>query len=563
MHLGRLGSAASALLPEPLVLPARAMSPTVAAVVGFWVSGGVAAYVRYGPHAKEIDPVLKDVLVATAICGIVTTSILLSILCIKDRELKYTFKQTTDAFGGVMGLVCCCLARLVLADTFMTVLIPDSLTMMTYLVPETYPTEMLSGLMISSCRFGMMVGVLLAYPVVQGKWNQRRLKYTIVASSAIFSLALVAMAVACYDTRADPQIHPTKPKTARLVTIFISQLCAGMSQGLVVTGVRLMVNRLTPPKSQMTVAIVVAVLVCAGTGLGPMLSNSVRVLLMTTQSGTPPTTPIVCGVSLSVVAVLSVLWIGLFTLVSPVHNDGMPIPLGTRGPDSQLQLGENLIDEHVEKKQAAQKKLFITSLIVTTERAWLVAGLEAVTAMVMQEEFEISDRDIGFAVGSCFIIATPFVVLGGFAKQVMKPSTLTVVLGFLVVFLCVLIFHFPAELLHLRDTASLAFLLVADTLIYPAALTLGGVVQGLALGYAIIPGSRIYSSAVAIGLSEMLASGVGRFLSMPLSRLIVARGGRDTYAGVQLGMAFLSLLSCIRLAPTVRFLAEDGNEHKR
>ena len=182
--------------------------------------------------------------------------------------------------------------------------------------------------------------------------------------------------------------------------------------------------------------------------------------------------------------------------------------------------------------------------------------------MVMEEEFEISHRDIGFAVGSCFMIGTPLIALGACAKQVMQPATLLLILGVSVTLCCLLIFHFPADALHLHGTSSLCLLLSADTLIFPAASTLGGIIQGLALGYAIIPGSRIYSSSVAIIASDMLVSGVGRFMSMPISRLLVANGGRDAYAAVQLGMSILSLLSCIKVLPAVRLLVPSSSSSK-
>ena len=89
-------------------------------------------------------------------------------------------------------------------------------------------------------------------------------------------------------------------------------------------------------------------------------------------------------------------------------------------------------------------------------------------------------------------------------------------------------------------------------------MTVGGIVQGLALGYAIIPSSQFYSSAVAILGNEMLVSG-GRFMSMPISRLIVASGGRNAYAAAQFGMATLSLLSCIRVVPAVRLLVPSAS----
>jgi hypothetical protein len=357
----------------------------------------------------------------------------------------------------------------------------------------------------------------------------------------------------------------------RLAAILSCQFIAGATQGLVIACTRLMLNRVTPPKSQVTMAIIAVVLACAGTGLGPILSNGVRQGLVRASAPAAPdeltalgsTSPgAVNSVSLAVLVFLSALWLAAFALVTPGTNDGVPIPLGSvRGPSSQTRLGEAFLpvetDAEAAQKEALQKKLFVTYLTVQTERAWLVSGLEVVTAMVMEEEFEISHREIGLAVGSCFIIATPLMVLGAFAKKVANPSTLLISLSVAVAVLCLLIFHFPADALHLRDTASLAFLLAADTLIYPAAMTLGGMLQGLALGYAIIPRSRVYSSSVAVIGGEMLVSGVGRFLSMPISRLLVANCGRDTYAGVQFGMACLSLLSCIRIAPVVRTLVQQ------
>lgn len=549
-------ASSSASLAKPPVL-SGAVSPSVAAF-GFWVSGGTAAYVKYGPHGKELDPVLKTVLVVATIAGLMITSVMVWFTCSRDRALKRTFRQqNTAAFGGMAGLVCTLLARTALGDMFMTVLIPESLSFMVYLVPESYPVEMLSGFLVSSCRLGSIFGMLLAYPLTSGRWNQRRLKAVFVACMAIFIVTLAFLAAACYEWKKNPTEYPAKAQTERIVVLLSCQFIAGAGQGLMSTLARLMLARVTPPSSQVTMAILNAVLICAGTGLGPVLSNAVRQGMLNADNETYPGD--VCGMSMAAVAALGALWLAAFVVFVPGSNEGVPVPLGAvRGPDSQTHLGQFIeagwTDEQEAQKEAAQKLLFVTYLAVQTERAWLVAGLEVVTAMVMEEEFEISHRDIGFAVGSCFMIATPLIMLGAFAKQVMQPATLVLSLGVSVTVLCLLIFHFPADALHLHGTSALCLLLSADTLIYPAALTLGGIIQGLALGYAIIPGSRIYSSSVAIIASEMLVSGVGRFMSMPVSRLLVANGGRDAYAAVQVGMSILSLLSCIKVLPAVRLL---------
>ena len=446
----------------------------------------------------------------------------------------------------------------------MTVVIPESLGIMISLVPEAYPIEMLSGLLVSLCRLGMMLGTLLTYPLTSGRWNQPRLKWVTVGCTVVHTAALVVFALSCYDWKT-PTEYPARPQTQRLVTLFSCQFIAGTTQGLMNSIAIMMTSRLTPPSSRPTVFICRCVLNCAGTGLGPILSNAVRYWL---QSATPAETIITpgdaCGVSVFVVAALSALWLASFVLLVPGSNDGVPYPLGSvRGPGSQGDLGKFLeagdTDEEAAQREAAQKTIFVTSLAMQTERAWLVAGLEVVTAMVMEQEYEISRRDVGFAVGSCFMIATPLMVLGAFAQQKLRPETILVGLGTSLVALCTLIFHFPAKLLHFTSKKSLFLLLSVDTLVYPAAQILGGMIQGLTLAYAIVPGSKLYSTAVAV-LAGEVGTGIGRFLSMPISRMLVANGGRDLYAAVQLGMAFISLLGCFKMVPALRLLAPSASK---
>ena len=369
-------ASSSASLATPPVL--GAVSPTMAAV-GFWVSGGTAAYVRYGPHGKELNPLLKTVLVVATVVGLVITSVLMWFTCSRDRALKRTFRQqNTAAFGGMAGVVCTLLARTALGDMFMTVLIPESLSFMAYLVPESYPVEMLSGLLVSSCRLGGMLGMLAAYPITSGRWNQRRLKAVFVACMAIFIVTLAVFAAACYEWKKTPTEYPAKAQAERIVVLLSCQFIAGAGQGLMSTLARLMLARVTPPSSQVTMAIVNAVLICAGTGLGPMLSNAVGQGMLNAGTETYPGD--VCGVSVAAVAALCALWLAAFVVFVPGSNEGMPVPLGAvRGPDSQTHLGQFMeagwTDEQEAQKVAAQKLLFVTYMVVQTERAWLVRGL--------------------------------------------------------------------------------------------------------------------------------------------------------------------------------------------
>ena len=192
--------------------------------------------------------------------------------------------------------------------------------------------------------------------------------------------------------------------------------------------------------------------------------------------------------------------------------------------------------------------------IVTSRR-----NKNMVTAMIMEQEYDISPKDVGIAVGATFLIAAPLMVIGAHLQQHVRPETLLICFSAMVAALCVLIFRFPAEIFHLNHTGCISLLLSVGTLVYPAAQILGGMIQGLAFAHAIIPGSRTYSLAVAVIAGEMLVQGVGRFMSMPISRLIVASAGRDAYAAVQLGLACMSLLSCIKLAPALRLLVPSAS----
>ena len=539
------------------------VSPTVAAM-GFWISGGAGVYLRYGPHAKELDPLLKMVLSLLAACGLLTTSVLLWYICTMDRALLRTFKQRNEyAVGGTAGIICCLLLTSLPREMFMTVLIPESLGFMGQLVPETYPIELLSGLLISVCRLGMMTGCLVAYPLTSGRWNQPRLKRVVVGCGAAQIAALLVFVTTCYQaSRQELQEVLSRAQDARLVTLFSCQYIAGTAQGVINAASMLMMSRVSPTSSRPTIFICRMVIISIGTGLGPMLSEVVRSWLGMEY---PPSSADVCAVNSLVIAVLSGLWLASFVLFVPGSNDGMPVPFGAvRGPTSEVQLGLRLnvdheLDEEAAQKLAAQKKLFIYHLTLQTERAWLVAGFEVVTAMIMEQEYDISPKDVGLAVGSTFLIAAPLMVIGAHLQQHVRPETLLICFSSIVAALCVLIFRFPAEILQLNHTGCISLLLGVGTLVYPAAQILGGMIQGLAFAHAIIPGSRTYSLAVAVIAGEMLVQGVGRFMSMPISRLIVASSGHDAYAAVQLGLACMSLLSCIKLAPALRLLVPSAS----
>ena len=153
--------------------------------------------------------------------------------------------------------------------------------------------------------------------------------------SAVFVAAQAVLAAACFDwkttglslpvgTGTVPTEYPAQAQTQRLVIILSCQFIAGTVQGLICAISRLMLARVTPPSSQVTMAILNTVLMCAGVGLGPMLSDAVRQgLLKREDTDTYPGE--VCGMCVLVIAALSALWLAAFIRCVPWSNEGVPV----------------------------------------------------------------------------------------------------------------------------------------------------------------------------------------------------------------------------------------------
>ena len=86
--------------------------------------------------------------------------------------------------------------------------------------------------------------------------------------------------------------------------------------------------------------------------------------------------------------------------------------------------------------------------------------------------------------------------------------------------------------------------------------------EGIAMGYAIIPNSTFYTAGNFLNLRVLTNFCVSRFISMPVARWVTNLGGRDAYAAMQLGMALLMLLGCVRVAPAARLLLAHGQNER-
>lgn len=451
-----------------------------------------------------------------------------------------------------------------------TMLVPSSLDLITWLMPAGTSASIagVSGLLISMFWLGYTCGVLMWRLLGSTVCDQRRCTQIIVACAATTLVSDLGLAAVSYDPSAAHATTATRAHAAgntwRLLGVFGCVLLMGICHGVSVVPTRLLLVREAPPGAQTTISTLKTVADSIGAGLGPMLAFLAN-LIVPAASHVSVVGALTAVLNVSLLLVLLIL--GVFVLPS-----SEPPPRAADDPVKSVSIASQthtayLVDNPAESKHElaerfddARRKLFRTYLVAVTERAWLVSSLEVATSMVLEIEFRIARQDNGLVISACFLIGTPFVLLALFVKraQWLAPETLVVVLATIVVLLVLLLFRTPTERwIHLSGDGSLGVLLTASTLVYPMAYSVAGILDGLALGYAVVPGSRWYTAENLLVAKEILASLVGRFAGPPVARLVTGLGGRDAYAALQLGAAVLSLGSCISAAPAVRLLTHQ------
>lgn len=191
-----------------------------------------------------------------------------------------------------------------------------------------------------------------------------------------------------------------------------------------------------------------------------------------------------------------------------------------------------------------RKSIVIHGLEYCIERALAVSAIEAGTAMILETEFHWGSRAIGFSIsmvfGATIIICLVIMVL--MSKQVVRGVNGLVTMSCISACGALLLFDF--------HTGSAWNILLADLMIYPFMYCANGIADGIVTGLAVPDSWFSMESYLAL---KACAMSMGRFVGFPLARYIIDSGGRNMYAGFQMLLGVLGLISVFKIAYTLEW----------
>merc|ERR1740120_181206 len=174
-------------------------------------------------------------------------------------------------------------------------------------------------------------------------------------------------------------------------------------------------------------------------------------------------------------------------------------------------------------------------LLMTALRGFVASGLEAATSLLLQAQYSWDTTTIGFAIGLCLLFSAPVkLIYNTFCNYLSTQSWIR---------LYTMIAMLAAMLLFSCWGGGSTTLFVADSLLFPTlfladALAAGSVVASDNT----LPADSWFSPNMLMLYRAILVFGVGRALAPPAARMIVAMGGRDAYAVLQLISTVLWLI---------------------
>lgn len=370
-----------------------------------------------------------------------------------------------------------------------------------------------------------------------------------------------------------------------------SLLCTNRVLRCVGDRCRFFINKMITGGEQVVIGVAISAAGIYGSGAGPLLSTFAEVLL-----GGHAQAHSVAAVAQLLVLVPALLWLVLWVACGPRSNAELA-KLSMRGeaidtPSSEdadatslTSMDADANEDHktlqesrwyadVEKaeqetvgllprrkeQQAAaappaadvhaidglRASLWIGSVVYSMERIFLVAGLEVVTAVILELEFDLQVASVGMAVACTFLAGIPLMCLDVYGATFLSEQAMLIINSSLVFCLTPLLLEALRTALHLSDVPAMWLLLSADLVIYPVSMASQGSIYGLALAHGNIAGS-IFNAENYITLNTVFTQ-VARLVAPPTARYLFQIGGRNVYAIFQMALALSSVGLCLFLA---------------
>jgi len=191
----------------------------------------------------------------------------------------------------------------------------------------------------------------------------------------------------------------TMSSQGHVMALFSAKLLLGFHAGLTTIITRTAAQTITPAEEQVTYNIIHSTTNALGLGLGPLFSTFVGWSLGSTSVGEATAYPLF-------VISLAFMILACFTYAA-LPDD----PAEMFGEERSSVDALPARDEEAHPAAfSASRNIFIFGIMLSGERALLVAALEAATALFFESEFKFLPDEIGLAVSTAFVSGVPIML---------------------------------------------------------------------------------------------------------------------------------------------------------
>lgn len=387
-----------------------------------------------------------------------------------------------------------------LSALYHTLIIPDSLQV----ARKLHQSAAFSGVLISSHKTSSFFGQCVAWWYFRrnpdawryaGRWAAFAEGFLLIVGSLMYGYVA--------GLNSDQSWQP--------LVLMLSRFISGFSAGLRDSTVKIIVRESIPFRYQAEQYVWLSCLTMLGLGCGPLFDSGAKMVLIgrcaSMQAG--------CF-AFAAVCALFVLAV-MLKPSSEVH----PLGAGSRSAtasegDGPAQYGDNW------------PYIVAACLVMSTCRAFVVSGVEAATAMILEVDFFMQPGSIGVFIGCCFLVALPWKLIVDALKA--KASLATIVRPLILAALggSCLLFQLPCRTMMQGNACKCESLIfTGDAIIFPAFFLAGSMSQAASMSLSPVTGPLSINNVI---LAENCAIDlIGRGLSPPLARGLLEYGGRSAY----------------------------------
>lgn len=217
--------------------------------------------------------------------------------------------------------------------------------------------------------------------------------------------------------------------------------------------------------------------------------------------------------------------------------------------------------------EQARKRIWLAACMYGTERTFIVSGLEAGTALVLETEFHWDTKYVGLAIGLTFLGGLPLAIAANLIQRrnfISSLKLMCVAAALSVVFAALLFPSVGSSLSSLSQDNAVGSVLLADSVIFTAGYLANGIIDGFAVRSS-VPDTPFSIENFKL-IDSVIQNSLARFIAPPIARWCLERYGRTYYAGGQLIISILGCFSCFSVASILfQFSISDveGNSNER